>query len=824
MADTTKKSAPLRSRADALIMLAATLGIAIVVNALLLGTSVRLDLTEQKIHTLSDASVTAAQTLDDVTVTVYISKKLPESIPQPQGAIALKGIDRAFRDKLDEYATASAGKVHLVFAEDNSPGVGTVEEQAEQAKLEPFSSSEAQLSGNQLKFQKYVLGATFHYKTVSEVYAKALQPGFYEFEITKILLRLKEKYDNSLLMKEPLTKGKAIYEAVKACNDDVQKAGKQEGAKDDSAGLSLKGTSDPGQKRVESLRAAMATLEKKCGPVHELVTREGAGLRGKNQFGDNLIESAVEFGKAWDELKGALAEKEAGEKQRVPASLATTQLLSILDQLYHEVDRGHTNLADSPGRRQIGFLCGHDEFCPFPEAQPLFQPEMAMMLGQNNPMSKQILQAAQQISQAIDETNSRIGENLFTKRGYSIRRVDADTPVKEDVSALIVYAPRKPLSDYERYQIDQFLLSGRPVVMFAQAWQVALMNMKSPDDLGNDVRMDWNELKATSSNLTELLKTYGVELGNDLVLDSTHVEPIRVTQLVNKGGLQFQTAQDFPYALLPVATDFDRGHPLTRALQNLPLPYVTTVQATKELRGDKRFEVVDVIRSSNTSLKKAAPIPVIPPALKEMVLHTPANGPHTLALYVRGPFTSAFKGKEVPHRPEKKAVAPDPQRPDAGPKNETPEEYAFEQRKFKAEGQGKLLVVASNLGIEGLSRADILEGFDISKLAQFNAEMIKQYQDWQAGFQNWQIRIGQVSNLLGDELQFLANVMDWATSHEALVAIRSKGDTRRPLEQIEPDRAARLRYLTLFGAPLLLIGAGLLRWQLRRRRNQSLKV
>ena len=812
----------LASRANAWIMLAATVGVAVLVNALALQTSARVDLTGQKIHTLSDASITAARALDDVTVTVYISKKLPDTIPTPQGKVLLRGVDRAFRDKLSEYARASQGHVRLAFAEDNSPGVGTIEEQAEAAKLEPFSSSEAEVSGGQLKFSRFVIGATFHYKTVSEVMPKALQPGFYEFEITKILLRLKEKYDNSQLMKDPLARGKAVFEGVKACNDAVQKAAKVDKVADDSAGLSLKGSNDPGKKRIDALRAHKAELDKTCGAVATLLASEGAGLKGKNQFGDDLLQSAEQFSRVYEELTKMLPEGAEPAKGQLPPAVAIPQLVQMLDQFYKEVDRGHTTLTDSPGRHQIGFLCGHDEFCPFAEQEPFVQQEMAMMLAQNNPMMKQIVQAATQIAQAVDETNQRIGDSLFTKRGFSIKRLGPDEAIPADISAVIVYAPRKPLSEFARYQLDQVLLSGRPVVMFAQSWEVELMNMAAPDDVGNDMRTDRTAITATGSNLAEVLKPYGVELKSDMVLDSTHVETVKVMQLMNRGGLQFQTEREFPYAAIPVAIDFDRGHALTRSIQNLALPYTTSVEADKTLKNDKRFEVVDVVQSSKSSLAKAAPLPVLPPALKELVLRTPPNGPHTLALYVRGPFKSAFAGKEIPRKPVVHKDDKDPA--NAEKDKEADAAFEAEKRKFKAEGTGKLLVVASNLGIEGLSRSAILTGFDLSKLQQFSGDTIKNYQQWQANFQNWQIRIGQISHLLGDNLQFLANVLDWATSHEALVAIRSKGDTRRPMDQIEPELARKLRLLTLVGMPLLFIGAGLLRWRLRSRRFANLKV
>ncbi len=817
MAETKNKS---NGRVDGLVMLGAAIGVAVLVNALAVSTAVRLDLTEQQVHTLSEASVTAARALDDVTVTVFISRKLPETIPTPQGKVPLKGIDRAFRDKLAEYARAAGGHLKLVYAEDGSPGVGTIEEQGEAAKLETFSSTEAQVTGSTLKFQKYVLGATFHYKTVSEVLPKALSPGFYEFEMTQILLRLKEKYEQSQLMKEPLAQGKAIFDGVKRCNEAVQQAAKVEEAKEQDAGLSLKGGNDPNQKRLNAMQAAAADLDKACAPISGLVAGDGAKLKGKNRFGDHLVDNAAEFDKAWQELKRATSGQASAEGQPPPA-IMVQQLALMLDQLFHEVDRAHQTLTDSPGRKAIGFLCGHDEFCPFAEASPLVDPSVAAMLGQNNPMMKQIVQAAAQISQAIDETNAKIGDNLFTKRGYAIRRIGPDEAIPDDVAALIVYAPRKPLGEYARYQLDQALLAGKPVVVLAQAWQVALLNMQAPEDLGNEMRTDWSAMVATAGNLDEVLKAYGVELSKDPILDSKHVETVRVTGLVNKGGLQFQTQQDFPYALIPVASDFDRTHALTRSITSLSLPYTTSVEPSKELAANEAFEVSRVIRSSTSSLRKPGPVAVVPQTLKQWVLDTPPNGPHTLALAVSGPFKSAFAGREIPKRP---AQAVDPKDPASAGQKPTDAEYELAKRAFKAEGKGKLLVIASNLGIEGLSRSDVLAGFDLGKFQQFSPDSIKAFTQWQANFQNWQIRIGQVSHLLNENLQFLSNILDWASAHEALVAIRSKGDARRPMDDLDPDKQKSLRLAALIGSPLLLILLGLVRWRLRLARNRSLNV
>ena len=66
-------------------------------------------------------------------------------------------------------------------------------------------------------------------------------------------------------------------------------------------------------------------------------------------------------------------------------------------------------------------------------------------------------------------------------------------------------------------------------------------------------------------------------------------------------------------------------------------------------------------------------------------------------------------------------------------------------------------------------------------------------------------------------------MLDWATAHEALADIRSKGDTRRPLREIKPDDARAMRLGAILGAPLLLILLGFGRLTMRRRRESELE-
>jgi ABC-type uncharacterized transport system involved in gliding motility auxiliary subunit len=809
MAEITKKARG-RIRTDATVTLIATIGIAVLINAILIRTPARLDLTETKQHTLSKESEEAARSLEGVTVTVYISKRLPESIPSQGGKISLKGVDRAFRDKIEEYVSASDGKIRLVYADVDVPNAGSIEEQAEAAKLDLFSSTEAQVEGNQLKFARYALGATFHYKAVSEVLPKALEPGFLEFEITKRLLRLKDKHEQSQLMKDVLVEGKKLNDVVKACREKLEEITKDE-AGSQSAGLDLTKLAQQKGGVLAKVEAGKPELDKVCEPVGQTLAEARTKLAGRNEFVDNLLQSTKQFYNIYAELGRYLR----GEGQaEVPKESAVPQLVTLLGQVAHEAEQRHQTLVDSPGQRRIGFVCGHMEFCPFNNREPLIDSQMAAQI-QNNSMMKQIADVANQIASAIDQTNSRVGDGLFVKQGYAIVRVDSGKPIPEDVSALIIYAPRAEIPAYDQYQIDQFLLSGRPVAVFAQQWEVSINNMLAPPELGQDPRFDLNEVKRTKSNIDAILANYGVVLTNDMVIDPRHTDTVRVMELVNRGGMKFQAERDFASPMVPVFTEFNREHALTRSIQTISIPYATTVGFKDGIKADSRYEAYELIQSSKDALTRSEKLEANPVKLQQEVVNLPGTGPHTVAVVLRGPMKSAFAGKEVPHRPK-----PRPKLNAFSPleKDETPEEYELAKRKQINEGTGRLLVVASNMGLEGLTRESVLPDFNVAALMKFSVEGMMQYGQWQANFQNWQLRIQQVAHLLQDNLRFLSNVMDWSTAHGALADIRSKGDSRRPMREVKPDEARSLRLAALVGSPLLLIILGFLRARFRRQR------
>ena len=100
---------------------------------------------------------------------------------------------------------------------------------------------------------------------------------------------------------------------------------------------------------------------------------------------------------------------------------------------------------------------------------------------------------------------TRGAKNLFKKKGFNIKRVDIDQEIPGDVEALVLFGPKANLTDWQLYQIDQFVLGGGSLVVFLNAWDVALMNLSPKGEMGV------TKLGKNSSNIGELLASWGVK-------------------------------------------------------------------------------------------------------------------------------------------------------------------------------------------------------------------------------------------------------------------------------------------------------------------------
>jgi len=75
-----------------------------------------------------------------------------------------------------------------------------------------------------------------------------------------------------------------------------------------------------------------------------------------------------------------------------------------------------------------------------------------------------------------------------------------------------------------------------------------------------------------------------------------------------------------------------------------------------------------------------------------------------------------------------------------------------------------------------------------------------------------------------DNVNFLANLIDYLVDDAGLITIRSKDVTQPPLEQVEDGTKNLLKYGSLLVPPFIVLGYGMIRWRTRQARRKTLEA
>jgi gliding-associated putative ABC transporter substrate-binding component GldG len=167
------------SNATAYVLL--TIGAVIAINLIATRVFGRIDLTENKVYTLSPASRDVVKNLPDyLTVKAYISKDLPPE---------LTTVSRYTRDLLDEYRTYSKGKLRF---EAIDPGADKkIAEEANQCGVRPLQIQV--LRSQKFEVGSYFMGLCFNYQGKTESIAEVTQQEGLEYQVSSIIKRMTQR-------------------------------------------------------------------------------------------------------------------------------------------------------------------------------------------------------------------------------------------------------------------------------------------------------------------------------------------------------------------------------------------------------------------------------------------------------------------------------------------------------------------------------------------------------------------------------------------------------------------------------------------------------
>ena len=379
-------------------------------------------------------------------------------------------------------------------------------------------------------------------------------------------------------------------------------------------------------------------------------------------------------------------------------------------------------------------------------------------------------QYAQQMPANPEEVHEKykpVFESL--EKNYNVETINVSDgkPIDADIKTLIIPGGTS-FSNRTLFEIDQYFMKGGNLVVFADAIKVNFQYgaFAAPQDPG----------------ILKLLEHYGARVEHYLVCDAACGQ-VQIPQKV--GPFQMNVAMSYPYFVRIIRDDLNQNNPAVSTLSEMVLPWVSPVTLLVPEKGAKN--VKDTGAVTGTVLIKSSPKSWVVGGgfdlNPQQKWTTPSQGfkQSDLAVYLNGNFKSYFAGKPVPpvKEPDLSAAKDSLQKiallTDATAKNRT----------IVNENKGRHLVV--------VGESQFLTG-------QFAMQ-------------------GNVT--------FLLNVVDWLSTDDNLISIRTRTMVDRTLSKDNLKEGSSLsnliRYINIFLMPAIVIVIGLLIF-FRRREKVSASV
>jgi gliding-associated putative ABC transporter substrate-binding component GldG len=212
------------------------------------------------------------------------------------------------------------------------------------------------------------------------------------------------------------------------------------------------------------------------------------------------------------------------------------------------------------------------------------------------------------------------------RRQYIMAPVDVskEKAIPDDIAALIVMAPTTPLSEPDKYQIDQYIMRGGRVAFLLNRVDANLENR-----LG----------RVLDVNADDLLQQYGVRINPDLVRD---LQCANVTIVQQQFGFQMQSQVPFPY--IPLVSNFSKENVMVKDLRNLVLFFASSIDTAGA--GAKGVSLEVIAKSSKESGRQTGTFAFDP--LQRYAREEFQEKEIPLAVSLHGKFASLYSGKPAP--------------------------------------------------------------------------------------------------------------------------------------------------------------------------------
>jgi ABC-type uncharacterized transport system involved in gliding motility auxiliary subunit len=225
----------------------------------------------------------------------------------------------------------------------------------------------------------------------------------------------------------------------------------------------------------------------------------------------------------------------------------------------------------------------------------------------------------------VEVLRSRISENY---RMVPVELGGAGL-IPEEVDALLVVGPQRPLSERALYQIDQFLMRGGALSVFVTNTKPDLASLRPIN---------------VYHGLEAMLGHYGVQVNRDVVIDRTSNGVMNFP--VRQGRYVQQVAVNYP--LIPRAGSLSRTSLVVRDLDGMLFPFVSSLTLEDPLPSGISAEV---LAASGAASGRLRGIRTIDPTAYKVVPPGEERGSFPLIVAMTGSWPSYFAQREAPPPP-----------------------------------------------------------------------------------------------------------------------------------------------------------------------------
>ena len=342
---------------------------------------------------------------------------------------------------------------------------------------------------------------------------------------------------------------------------------------------------------------------------------------------------------------------------------------------------------------------------------------------------------------------------------YSFKNINLkEQTIPENLNSLVIARPTEQFSDYELYQIDQFLMQGKSLALVLDRFNEVMPGGQQGMNSGQApvfIPLD--------TGLEKLLRHYGIRMQQSFVLDENCFRQQMPAQF-GGGDQPIYYAPLIKNRFINKDLDFMKNIKVLVAIKISPLELISENIKQNALTpykliasSEKSWQLRDRINLNPMFLKP-------PPSSEEMQSYP-------LAYLIEGEFPSYFAGKPLPVK-------------------EVDEKKTDKDEKTENESESKTAEKPSGIDLSKIERSGqfLAKGKPGKIFLMASADMLKN---------NVLDAEGQSSNAT-----FVMNVIDYLNGREDVAVMRGKEQRFNPLEDTQAATKTFVKAINIAGLPI----------------------